>query len=136
MEHWSIGLPFQHLYHLLVSALTLSQLQNRQVSYIFSFLLYVPKKVGTLGNCCSWLLTYNILFHPPTCWNKGPSSTISMVYKPDGSTNDTIEVGQGSLKLFYSADEGKLTNYVNSRNMVCYVVDDLVSQCSILFLSM
>ncbi|XP_062151729.1 alpha-mannosidase At3g26720-like isoform X2 [Alnus glutinosa] len=48
----------------------------------------------------------------------GPSSTISMVYKSDGSTNNTIEVGQGSLKLLYSADEGKLTNYVNSRNMV------------------
>lgn len=44
-----------------------------------------------------------------------------MVYKSDGSTNNTIEVGQGSLKLLYSADEGKLTNYVNSRNMVCYV---------------
>lgn len=56
-----------------------------------------------------------------------------MVYKSDGSTDNTIEVGQGSLKLLYSTDEGKLTNYVNSRNMVCYVVDDLVSQCSILF---
>uniref|UniRef100_A0A2N9E182 Alpha-mannosidase n=1 Tax=Fagus sylvatica TaxID=28930 RepID=A0A2N9E182_FAGSY len=48
----------------------------------------------------------------------GPSSTISMVYTPEGSTSNAIEVGQGSLKLIYTADEGKLTHFVNSRNLV------------------
>ncbi|GMY12972.1 alpha-mannosidase At3g26720-like [Fagus crenata] len=48
----------------------------------------------------------------------GPSSTISMVYTPEGSKSNTIEVGQGSLKLIYTADEGKLTHFVNSRNLV------------------
>lgn len=32
--------------------------------------------------------------------------------------NKTIEVGKGSLKLHYSADEGKLARYVNSRSQV------------------
>ncbi|XVF13832.1 hypothetical protein REPUB_Repub09cG0002300 [Reevesia pubescens] len=48
----------------------------------------------------------------------GPSSTISTVHTYEGSKDNTIEVGQGSLKLHYSADEGKLTHYVNSRNLV------------------
>ncbi|XVF16104.1 hypothetical protein REPUB_Repub10bG0002500 [Reevesia pubescens] len=49
---------------------------------------------------------------------EGPSSTISTVHAYEESKNNTIEVGQGSLKLLYSADEGKLTHYVNSRNLV------------------
>ncbi len=65
-------------------------------------------------------------FHLSTYWNKGPSSTISMVYTPEGSKSNTIEVGQGSLKLIYTADEGKLTHFVNSRNLVCYIVEDIV----------
>lgn len=32
--------------------------------------------------------------------------------------NKTIEVGKGSLRLHYSADEGKLARYVNSRSKV------------------
>ncbi|XVF57695.1 hypothetical protein PTKIN_Ptkin07bG0002600 [Pterospermum kingtungense] len=48
----------------------------------------------------------------------GPSSTISTVRTYGGSNNTTFEVGQGNLKLLYSADEGKLTRYVNSRNLV------------------
>ena len=39
MDHLSIGLLFQHPYLLLVSALTSSQMQNRQVRNIFSFTL-------------------------------------------------------------------------------------------------
>lgn len=53
---------------------------------------------------------------------EGPSSTISTVHTYEGSKNNTIEVGQGNLKLLYSADEGKLTRYVNSRNLVSYAV--------------
>ncbi|GMH25687.1 hypothetical protein Nepgr_027530 [Nepenthes gracilis] len=48
----------------------------------------------------------------------GASSTISLMYTAQGSTNDTIEIGQGSLKLLYSARDGQLTHYVNSRNSV------------------
>ena len=36
VAHLSIGLHFQHPCHLLVTALTLSQVQNRQVSHIIS----------------------------------------------------------------------------------------------------
>lgn len=50
--------------------------------------------------------------------DKDRSSTVSTVYTSEGNTNKTIEVGQGSLKLLYSADEGKLARYINSRNMV------------------
>ncbi|KAJ6334115.1 hypothetical protein OIU78_011091 [Salix suchowensis] len=48
----------------------------------------------------------------------GPSSTISLVQTSNESTKETIEVGQGSLKLLYSADEGKLSHYLNSRSLV------------------
>ncbi|KAH7518968.1 hypothetical protein FEM48_Zijuj09G0227800 [Ziziphus jujuba var. spinosa] len=48
----------------------------------------------------------------------GPSSAVSSVYTSRGGTGNTIEIGQGSLKLIYSAKEGKLTRYVNSRSLV------------------
>lgn len=41
-------------------------------------------------------------------------------YKSTGSENGTIEVGPGNLKLIYSANEGKLTQYVNTKSSVCY----------------
>lgn len=47
----------------------------------------------------------------------------STVYKSLGSRNGAIEVGKGNLKLIYSQDEGKLTCYINSKSLVCYVVD-------------
>ncbi|BFG27202.1 hypothetical protein CerSpe_134770 [Prunus speciosa] len=59
--------------------------------------------------------------------DKGRSSTISNVYTSEGSTNETIEVGQGSLKLHYSADEGKLARYVNSRSLVTASVEQSYS---------
>ncbi|PPD74048.1 hypothetical protein GOBAR_DD29028 [Gossypium barbadense] len=49
---------------------------------------------------------------------EGRSPTISTMNTYEASENNTIEVGQGSLKLLYSADEGKLTRYVNTRNSV------------------
>ncbi|KAK6267068.1 hypothetical protein QUC31_017905 [Theobroma cacao] len=58
-----------------------------------------------------------------TAEQTGPSSTISTVHTYEGSKNNTIEVGQGSLKLLYSEDEGKLTRFVNSRNSVTAVAE-------------
>ncbi|GMJ04370.1 hypothetical protein like AT3G26720 [Hibiscus trionum] len=49
---------------------------------------------------------------------EGPSSTISTVHAYEASENNSIEVGQGSLKLLYSEDEGKLIRYVNTKNSV------------------
>ncbi|KAF5961837.1 hypothetical protein HYC85_003046 [Camellia sinensis] len=46
------------------------------------------------------------------------SSTISEVYTSEGSTDFTVEVGQGNLKLLYNANEGKLTHYINGRSLV------------------
>ncbi|KAI6677384.1 hypothetical protein NL676_038180 [Syzygium grande] len=46
------------------------------------------------------------------------SSIMSTVYTSEENTNATIEVGQGSLKLLYSTNEGKLSHYVNSRSLV------------------
>lgn len=72
----------------------------------------------------------------------GHISTISTEFRSEESTNNSIEVGQGNLKLLYSADEGKLTQYVNNRNLVTtsveqsysfysgYVGDDKDSQAS------
>ncbi|XP_019447416.1 PREDICTED: alpha-mannosidase At3g26720-like isoform X5 [Lupinus angustifolius] len=60
----------------------------------------------------------------------GRSSTISMVCRSEGSVNNSVEVGQGNLKLLYSADEGKLTHYVNSRNLVTASVEQSYSYYS------
>ncbi|XP_030461860.1 alpha-mannosidase At3g26720-like [Syzygium oleosum] len=46
------------------------------------------------------------------------SSIMSTVYTSEENTNATIEVGQGSLKLLYSTNEGKLSHYINSRSLV------------------
>lgn len=46
------------------------------------------------------------------------SSVMSTVSSSRESPEATIEVGQGSLKLMYAAEEGKLTQYVNTRNQV------------------
>ncbi|CAL0332951.1 unnamed protein product [Lupinus luteus] len=59
----------------------------------------------------------------------GHSSTPS-IYRSEGSVNNSIEVGQGNLKLIYSADEGKLTHYVNSRNLVTASVEQSYSYYS------
>ncbi|XP_027348900.1 alpha-mannosidase At3g26720-like [Abrus precatorius] len=58
------------------------------------------------------------------------SSTISKMHRSEGSMNKSIEVGQGNLKLLYSADEGKLTHYVNSRTMVTASVEQSYSYYS------
>ncbi|CAI8613491.1 unnamed protein product [Vicia faba] len=57
----------------------------------------------------------------------GHVSTISKEFRSDGSTNNSIEVGKGNLKLLYSANQGKLTHYVNSRNQVTASVEQSYS---------
>ncbi|CAK9166161.1 unnamed protein product [Ilex paraguariensis] len=49
---------------------------------------------------------------------KQTGSTISTVYTSEGSIDDTLEIGQGNLKLLYNVDEGKLTRYINRRNLI------------------
>ncbi|XP_068305343.1 probable alpha-mannosidase At5g13980 [Pyrus communis] len=39
-------------------------------------------------------------------------------YKSETSQNDTIEVGPGKLKLVYSGNDGKLTQYINTGSLV------------------
>ncbi|KAI5386914.1 hypothetical protein KIW84_073163 [Lathyrus oleraceus] len=57
----------------------------------------------------------------------GHVSTISKEFRSEGNTNNNIEVGQGNLKLLYSANEGKLTHYVNNRNLVTASVEQSYS---------
>ncbi|KAK7360609.1 hypothetical protein VNO77_02616 [Canavalia gladiata] len=73
------------------------------------FWLAFPVSVPPLG-----FSTYTVSSSKQTSY----SSTISKMHRSQGSTNKSIEVGQGNLKLFYSEDEGKLTHYVNSRTLV------------------
>ncbi|KAL3512072.1 hypothetical protein ACH5RR_024789 [Cinchona calisaya] len=39
-------------------------------------------------------------------------------YRSDGSQNDAVEVGPGNLKLVYSANNGKLNEYVNGKSVI------------------
>ncbi|KAF9618950.1 hypothetical protein IFM89_002945 [Coptis chinensis] len=48
----------------------------------------------------------------------GSFSTLSTMYSSLGNENDTIEVGQGNLKLTYAVGARKLTRYSNSRSLV------------------
>lgn len=43
---------------------------------------------------------------------------MSAISRPEGGSNNIVEIGQGNLKLHYSAQEGKLVHYSNSRNLV------------------
>ncbi|XVE67609.1 hypothetical protein DITRI_Ditri09bG0001600 [Diplodiscus trichospermus] len=72
----------------------------------------IESQLLPLSNSTSRLRSYYVKAY------LGPSSIISTVHTYEGSKTNTVEVGQGSLKLLYSADEGKLTRYVNSRNLV------------------
>lgn len=47
-----------------------------------------------------------------------PRSFVSTVYTSEEGSGETFEVGQGNLKLLYSANEGKLAHYANKRNLV------------------
>ncbi|KAK8279074.1 hypothetical protein V6Z12_D09G086900 [Gossypium hirsutum] len=67
---------------------------------------------------CVLRVYVNVAFSKKTVWKEGRSPTISTMNTYEASESNTIEVGQGSLKLLYSANEGKLTRYVNTRNSV------------------
>ncbi|KAL1547433.1 alpha-mannosidase [Salvia divinorum] len=45
-------------------------------------------------------------------------SFVSTVYTSEEGSVENLEVGQGDLKLLYSANEGRLTHYANKRNLV------------------
>ncbi|KAL7161944.1 hypothetical protein ACSBR2_042425 [Camellia fascicularis] len=53
-----------------------------------------------------------------TAKRAAPTLAMEMSYESMGSQNDTIAVGPGNLKLTYSANEGTLTQYVNTRSLV------------------
>lgn len=116
VPHLNIRLPLQHLYHLLVSALMLSQLGIKQVNYVVPVSSYVFLKLiiiingPKLMNVMSLLFLSNLLI--------GGSSTMSTVYTSQRSVDNTVEIGQGNLRLHYTADEGKLMRYFNIRNLV------------------
>ncbi|KAI3725915.1 hypothetical protein L1987_65711 [Smallanthus sonchifolius] len=46
------------------------------------------------------------------------SSTMSTVWTSDSTSDKTVVIGGGNLKLHYATDEGKLTHYINKRNLV------------------
>ncbi|WRX19689.1 Glycoside hydrolase family 38 [Theobroma cacao] len=48
----------------------------------------------------------------------GAGSTKSSIYKFQRGEKSGIQVGEGNLKLTISASQGKIINYVNSRNLV------------------
>ncbi|KAI3463535.1 hypothetical protein Pfo_020198 [Paulownia fortunei] len=49
---------------------------------------------------------------------KSSASTKPISYTFDGSQSGAIQIGSGNLKLIYSGNDGKLTQYVNSRSLV------------------
>uniref|UniRef100_A0A166HRS0 Alpha-mannosidase n=1 Tax=Daucus carota subsp. sativus TaxID=79200 RepID=A0A166HRS0_DAUCS len=78
------------------------------------------------GNTPSYWLAFSA-FVPPLGFstyiisraNKTDASvTMSAISRPEGGSNNIVEIGQGNLKLHYSAQEGKLVHYSNSRNLV------------------
>ncbi|KAA8540621.1 hypothetical protein F0562_024460 [Nyssa sinensis] len=63
---------------------------------------------------------------------KGAAATLvrQTLYESTGSQNDAIEVGPGNLKLIYSGNGGKLSQYVNKRNLVNASVEQSYSYYS------
>ncbi|KAI3784614.1 hypothetical protein L1987_43716 [Smallanthus sonchifolius] len=45
-------------------------------------------------------------------------STMSTVWTSDSTSDKTVVIGGGNLKLHYATYEGKLTHYINNRNLV------------------
>ncbi|KAL4192151.1 hypothetical protein AMTRI_Chr06g170820 [Amborella trichopoda] len=54
---------------------------------------------------------------------EGALSTKSSVYTSQENANDTLEVGQGNLKLVYSLEAGKLTHLFNNKTSVDLSID-------------
>ncbi|KAJ8435416.1 hypothetical protein Cgig2_001068 [Carnegiea gigantea] len=62
------------------------------------------------------------IWHPETAY-AGGRSTISSTSTVLGTTHRTLEIGQGNLKLLFSSDGGKLTQYINKKNSVNIVAE-------------
>ena len=61
---------------------------------------------------------YNLFF---SLFVAASTLTTSSVFTPRAMETSTVEVGQGNLRLTFSADVGKMTHYTNSRSLVCNV---------------
>ncbi|OMO99294.1 hypothetical protein COLO4_13370 [Corchorus olitorius] len=83
----------------------LGSIPNGMPKYWLAFKVSVPP----LG-----FSTYTI----STSKRTGAGSTKSSIYKYQRSEESAIQVGQGNLKLTISVPQGKIVNYVNSRNLV------------------
>ncbi|KAG4129260.1 hypothetical protein ERO13_D09G068300v2 [Gossypium hirsutum] len=89
--------------------------------YIKAYLGKKPREIAKYWVAFSVLvphLGFSTYIVATTKETEGRSPTISTMNTYEASESNTIEVGQGSLKLLYSANEGKLTRYVNTRNSV------------------
>lgn len=97
---------------------------------------YVRDYLGELSNVTAkYLLAFTVSV-PPFGYNtyivsntkqEGTGATVSSEYTIQGSADESIEVGTGSLKLIYSANGGKLAHYINSRNSVAATVEQAYS---------
>ena len=119
-----IGSHFQQLYHLLVSALTSSQVPNGQVNHLISCLKLVMQHGETQSHII--INAYYVLF---SHFILAAATSGRQEYMPESRQNDTIKVGPGNLKLIYSGNEGKLTQYINSKSLVCYLPPLTLMEC-------
>lgn len=123
VRHLSIALHFQHLCHLLVSALIPSQGLKEQVfvklqicSHFWEYTCHAEQTKKPLQVLDMNL--YNLFF---SLFVAASTLTTSSVFTPRAMETSTVEVGQGNLRLTFSADVGKMTHYTNSRSLVCNV---------------
>ena len=64
----------------------------------------------------------------------GTGSTRSSVHRFQSSKKNTVEVGQGNLKLTFSTTQGKMINFVNSRSLVCNAPESSIVTCYLKFI--
>ena len=64
----------------------------------------------------------------------GTGSTRSSVHRFQSSKKNTVEVGQGNLKLTFSTTQGKMINFVNSRSLVCNAPKSSIVTCYLKFM--
>ncbi|KAI3669233.1 hypothetical protein L6452_40460 [Arctium lappa] len=50
------------------------------------------------------------------------SSTMSTVWTSETTSDKTVVVGGGELKLLYATDKGKITRYINNRNLKSFTI--------------
>lgn len=84
-----------------------------QVRLIIAIIFY------EVGKHESILLGISIVSELISFFVAGASSARSSVHTFQSSEKSTVEVGDGNVKLSFSTYQGKITNYVNSRSLVC-----------------